>query len=45
LPRAADAEVEAFVVVVLVRVVVAADLLSGLVVLASLVDGRGDLSS
>ena len=43
LPRAADAEVEAFVVVVAVRVVVAADLLSVLEVVATLVDGGGDL--
>lgn len=43
LPRAADAEVEAFVVVVAVRVVVAADLLTVLEVVATLVDGGGDL--
>lgn len=43
LPRAADAEVEAFVVVVAVRVVAAADLLSVLEVVAALVDGRGHL--
>jgi hypothetical protein len=43
LPRAADAEVEAFVVVVAVRVVAAADLLSVLEVVATLVYGGGDL--
>lgn len=43
LPRAADAEVEAFVVVVAVRVVVAADLLSVFEVVATLVDRGGDL--
>lgn len=43
LPRATDAEVEAFVVVVAVRVVAAADLLSVLEVVATLVDGGGDL--
>ena len=43
LPRAGDHEVEAFVVVVAVRVVVAADLLAALVVVAGLVDGCVDL--
>lgn len=43
LPRATDAEVKAFVVVVAVRVVAAADLLVGLQVVAALVDGSGDL--
>ena len=43
MPRAADAEVKAFVVVVAVRVVAAADLLAGLEVVAALVDGCGDL--
>jgi hypothetical protein len=43
LPRAADTEVEAFVVVVAVRVVVAADLLPVFEVVATLVDGGGDL--
>lgn len=43
LPRATDAEVEAFVVVVAVRVVAAADLLSVLEVVAALGDGCGDL--
>ena len=43
LPRATDAEVKAFVVVVAVRVVAAADLLPALEVVATLVDGGGDL--
>jgi hypothetical protein len=43
LPRATDAEVKAFVVVVAMRVVAAADLLVGLQVVAALVDGSGDL--
>ena len=42
LVRTGDAEVKAFVVVVAVRVVVAADLLVGLEVVAALADGRGD---
>jgi hypothetical protein len=45
LPRATDAEVKAFVVVVAVRVVAAADLLPALEVVAALVDGGGDLGS
>jgi hypothetical protein len=43
LPRSRDSEVKAFVVVVAVRVVVAADLLVGSVVFAALGDGGGDL--
>ena len=43
LPRPGVPEVEAFVVVVAVRVVVAADLLVVAVVLAALGDGGGDL--
>lgn len=43
LPRAGRAEIKPFVVVVAVRVVVAADLLAGLVVVAALADGCGDL--
>jgi hypothetical protein len=44
LPRSGDPEVEPFVVVVLVWVVVAADLLVGLEVFAALGDGGGDLA-
>ena len=44
MPRAGDAEVKAFVVVVAVRVVVATNLSSGFQVFATLVDSRGDLS-
>ena len=43
MPRSGDSEVEAFVVVVAVRVVVAADLLVGFEVFAALGDGGGDL--
>ena len=43
LPRAADTEVKAFVVVVAVRVVAAADLLPALEVVATLVNRGGDL--
>ena len=43
LPRSGDSEVKAFVVVVAVRVVVAADLLVGFEVFAALGDGGGDL--
>jgi len=45
LPRGGDSEVKAFVVVVAVRVVVAADLLVGSQVFAALGDGGGDLRS
>ena len=43
LPRSGDSEVKAFVVVVTVRVVVAADLLVGFEIFAALGDGGGDL--
>lgn len=43
LPRSGDSEVKAFVVVVTVRVVVAADLLVGFEVFAALRDGGRDL--
>jgi hypothetical protein len=44
LPRGGDSEVEAFVVVVAVRVVVAADLLVRFEVFAALGNGGGDLA-
>jgi hypothetical protein len=43
LPRSGNSEVKALVVVVAVRVVVAADLLVGSQVFAALGDGGGDL--
>lgn len=43
LVRTADREVESFIVVVGMRVVVGADLLIVLIVVAALVDGVGDL--
>lgn len=45
MPRAGNTEVKSFEVVVLVRVVVAADLVARLEEVAALVDGGGDLGS